>query len=259
MSRVYDYSGETPREFRVSKTRHDGRRVMDHVKSGEHQAVPYGIRLFFYTITTALLMQSLLMLVEYNEAAFLFAENGLLEWLQITMLLLCSILLYFVARRMTEIHEAAHILFVMPLLACVRELDHIFDEYVFDGAWQMIAMGLLVYLAYFAVSHRQHLKQQMLRILAIPSTGLLFSGFLTVMLFSRMFGQQKFWQFALDDNYIRLAARITEEGCETFGYLLLVFGCIELLIFVLSCKSGTKPEDRPQSHRAGTINGSLWR
>jgi hypothetical protein len=240
MSRVIDYSGVNQKENRVVfKTRFGGRRVMDHVFAGEHQAVPYGIRLIFYIITTALLMQSIIFFIKYLDADLLFSENGFLEWAQIFMLLLCVILLNLVANRMTEIHEGAHVLSFMPLLACVRELDKVLDTYVFNGAWQLIATGLLVYLVYFVLSHRQIIKGQLLRILAIPSTGLFFAGFLTVIVFSRMFGQQSFWQLALQENYLRLVARIAEEGCEIFGYLLLVFGCIELLVFAISCKPDT--------------------
>lgn len=238
MSRVINYSGVTPKENRVVfKTRYGGRRVMDHVFAGEHQAVPYSLRLFFYIFATVLLVQSIALLLGYMEAESLFLENGMMEWAQIVMLLICVVLFQIVAQRTPEIHEGAHLVSFLPLLACVRELDHVFDTQLFDGAWQLIATGLLLYLIGFTLRHWPDVKRQTLRILAIPSTGLFFAGFLMVLVFSRLFGQRSFWELALQEDNIRLISRIAEESCETFGYLLLVFGCIELLIFALSCKA----------------------
>lgn len=238
MSRVFHYSGVAQKENRVaSNTRSGGRRIMDHVFAGQHQAIPYTVRLAFYVVATVALVQMILFFVERMQADSLFLENGLLEWVQIFLLLLCVLFLQAVAPRVNEIREGVFILSFLPLLACVRELDHIFDTYFFDGAWQLIALSLSIYLGYFAVLHRHKLKTQVLRILASPPTGLFFAGFLTVMVFSRMMGQRSFWELALQEDYLRLVSRITEESIETFGYLLLLFGCIELFIFALSCKS----------------------
>ena len=109
-----------------------------------------------------------------------------------------------------------------------------------NSRWEVLAVGLIAYMGYFLYLHWQDIKQQLTRILAVPPAGLLFSGFLTVIVFSRFFGQGLIWEYALQEHYVRLVQRIVEETCESFGYLLLVFGCIELLIFTLSCKPDTK-------------------
>ena len=156
------------------------------------------------------------------------------------MLLLCAVLLQASSKSMAEISEGTYLISFLPLLAAVREMDQFLKDYLFNGAWEVLAVGLIAYMGYFLYLHWQDIKQQLTRILAVPPAGLLFSGFLTVIVFSRFFGQGLIWEYALQEHYVRLVQRIVEETCESFGYLLLVFGCIELLIFTLSCKPDTK-------------------
>lgn len=247
MSRVFDYSGvpQDQDNHATYKVRLSGRRAMDRVFSGQHQAIPFSIRFISYAVVILLIFQSIALFIQHKSAATLFSENGILEWLQILILLSCALLIHLVATRLSDIRDAARLISFLPLLACVRELDDILDTYVADSAWQIIATALILYLLYYALLHRHTIKGQFLKILAFPCTGLFLAGFLTVMIFSRLFGQQNLWQLALQENYIRLVPRMVEEGCELFGYLLLLFACIELLIFAVSCKYTpiSKPHD----------------
>ncbi|ALP52934.1 hypothetical protein Tel_07085 [Candidatus Tenderia electrophaga] len=221
---------------------------MDQVLTGQRQVVSPALRISFYVAVSALVFQILGMMVQDQDSESIVAENGILEWTQITLLVSCGILLAICARQMPVLNEGFVTLAILPLMASVRELDQILDQYIFDGAWQAIVSLLLAYILFIVWKHGFFLRQQILRILAAAPAGILLSAFLAVV-FSRLFGRQAFWEAALQEHYLRLIARIVEEGSELFAYLLLLFGCLEFLVFVLSCKGNTHGDDtRRLSH-----------
>lgn len=217
------------------RMRTGGRRLIDQVQMGQRHVISPAVRILFYVALSALTFQALDVMVQDQESESIVAENGIMEWLQIALLVSCSVLLAICARQMPMLSEGFAALAILPLMASVREMDQILDQHVFDGAWQGIVSLLLAYLIFVVWKHGFFLKQQILRILAAAPAGILLSAFLAVV-FSRLFGRQAFWEAALQEHYLRLVARIVEEGSELFAYLLLLFGCIEFLIFALSCK-----------------------
>lgn len=214
-----------------------GRRSVDQILTGKHPIVSSALRAVLYISITAGVFQSIFYATQHIDANILFAENMIMEWLQLGMLISCALLLKISSHQMRELHQGFHLLCLLPLIAAVRELDNVLDVYMFDGAWQMLASILIIYVSTYAWKHYQTLKQQLLHILSFSPTGLLISGFITVIVFSRLFGQQIFWQAVLQENYLRLVARAVEEGCEFFGYLLLLFGCIEFFVIAISSRS----------------------
>lgn len=214
-----------------------GRRSMDQILTGKHPIASSALRSMLYIAITAGVFQSIFYATQYVDSSVLFAENMVMEWLQLGMLISCTVLLKISSHQMQELHQGFHLLCILPLIAAARELDNILDVYVFDGAWQMLVSILIIYVSVYSWKHYQALKRHLLHIMSFSPTGLLISGFITVMVFSRLFGQQIFWQSVLQENYLRLVARTVEEGCEFFGYLLLLFGCIEFLVIAISSRA----------------------
>ncbi len=58
------------------------------------------------------------------------------------------------------------------------------------------------------------------KIHAIPWYGILLSGLLAVLVFSRLFGMQVLWHAILEHGYMRVVKNAVEEGSESFGYML---------------------------------------
>ena len=106
MEQSYDSSGRLAEESKVFTNRLGGRRAMDRVLAGENQAIPFSIRVIFYLVVTTTVMYALVLLVKYGDAASLYAENGLLEWLQISLLLICASLLYQSGNYLAEMNES---------------------------------------------------------------------------------------------------------------------------------------------------------
>ncbi|NKE70253.1 hypothetical protein [Candidatus Manganitrophus noduliformans] len=152
-----------------------------------------------------------------------------MEWFQLVLLFACFGCLQTAAFRIEERREIFHLLALLPLASAVREMDANLDRYVFDGAWQIMVAMAAFYAFFFIRRHRRSVAAQLQPVLASGPFGFLFAGFLTVMVFSRLIGQQLFWRAALQEQYLRLVGRIVEESSELFGYLLLLFGCIEIL------------------------------
>lgn len=239
MHRASHFPVETYLGSRFIENRQETRRIMDRVLTGKHQSISSVLRFMLYTSITAAFIQGIVFATQYVDAKLFFRENGMVEWFHFGLLISCSALLQFASTRMPELRGGFHVLAVLSLVASVRELDRILDEYVFDGAWQVLVSVLVLYISFYAWVHRRAITHQLLRISSYPPTGLLVSGFITVMVFSRLLGQQLFWRAALQENYLRLVGRIVEESCELFGYLLLLFGCLEFVIFTIYFGSDT--------------------
>ncbi len=239
MNRAYDLLLRARHQSNFNKKhqwnrRTIGRRTMDHTLIGKHPIASSIFRSVVYVTITAGVLQGILYATQHIDPELFFAENGIMEWFQLAFLISSAALLKLASIQMQELRQGFHMLALLPITASVRELDHILDVYVFDGAWQILVSTLILYSFTFAWRNYQALRQQILYIFSFPQTGLLVSGFITVMVFSRLLGQQLFWQSVLQDDYLRLVGRVVEEGCELFGYLLLLFGCIEFVIFAVS-------------------------
>lgn len=209
--------------------RQSSRRAADWTTHVNSRVTFFTAGYLVYFLTTAAVIQGVILLSHRVDASLLFSENGPVEWFQLALLLACFGCLQTAAFRIEERREILHLLALLPPASAVREMDAILDRSVFDGAWQLIVTLLVLHALFFIRHHRRKVTIQLKPVLASGSFGLLFAGFLAVMVFSRLIGQQIFWRAALQEQYLRLVGRVVEESCELFGYLLLLFGCIEIL------------------------------
>ncbi|HFT1457170.1 TPA: transporter, partial [Klebsiella pneumoniae] len=53
-----------------------------------------------------------------------------------------------------------------------------------------------------------------------PYYGMMISGLLAILVFSRLFGMHGLWYAVLEENYARVVKNTVEEGSESFGYML---------------------------------------
>ena len=68
--------------------------------------------------------------------------------------------------------------------------------------------------------------EQLTQYTRTPGYGMLISGLLAILVFSRLFGMQGLWQAILDDGYVRVVKNVVEEGSESFGYMLCLTASI---------------------------------
>lgn len=186
------------------------------------------LRGLLYALITAVMFESLVLVAPGADPLWLFGETGPIESLQLLLLLASAGLLQAASVRGKLRRELLHVLALLLLAAAARELDWYLDE-LFDGAWQAAVFIIAVYGSALAWRARYSLAPQARHLVPAPAVGVLFAGFITVMVFSRLVGQQVFWRAVLREDYVRLAGRVAEESSELFGYALLFFGCVELV------------------------------
>ncbi len=186
-------------------------------------------RLFIYLILSAIIIESIVLFSIKGNAENLFKEDCVVEWMQFGSLILMSFIFFLASKKNNASRELYHIFIVLLLVGAARELDNTLEHLIHRQTWKIIATILLLYFAYFSIKNFKQLKEQFFIFLDKRSFGLMFSGFLVVMILSRLIGQKTLWKVVMGENYIRFAARVLEESCELFGYMILLMGAIECL------------------------------
>ncbi|NKE70721.1 hypothetical protein [Candidatus Manganitrophus noduliformans] len=227
MARVFDLPLSRERRTDSRERRGDPRRGADRTGREDRRVLSSVVRWGFYGLVTAGLFQGFVFASYSVEVKRLFSENGPVEWLQFLLLLTCCGWLQAIAIRSGSQREIFRLGIFFILMVAVREMDANLDRYLFDGAWQLTVMGLIFSGLLYAWPQRRKIATQLRSLLFSRSFGLLLAGLLVLTFFAPFLGQQRFWKAALQENYIRPAARIVEESGELLGYLLLLFGCIE--------------------------------
>ncbi|MCK2184850.1 hypothetical protein [Halomonas getboli] len=187
------------------------------------------LRGFAYMLLVAALMQAALF-----EAAHMpnvrFSETGLTEPLQ-SLLLLAGTILAFVARRLDD--RLPHLtLLIIGLLGAslIREQDAWLDEFVFDGAWQVLVSLLVLPILFTVIRRGRAFAAELERYAMTFSGGLFAAGFITTYVFSRLYGRSEMWQAILGEQYLRVFKDAAEEVTELFGYTLLFIAMVELVL-----------------------------
>ena len=156
-----------------------------------------------------------------------FNESSMIEQLQLIYLFVCMILFFLSAKMKSSIMSLSILLAGMALIALIRELDYFFDNYVFDGAWQIIAFLVALATGFFVIKFRQGLNSSIQEFTSKASFGYMTSAFVVLFIFSRVIGKQVLWKAVMGENYLRVVKSFVEESTELFGYTLLLIAAIE--------------------------------
>lgn len=174
-----------------------------------------------------------------------FGESSMTELLQESYLLL-TILLFLVSGIRNQHYKAiAYLMSGGAVLALIRELDFYFDK-IYHGAWFPFAMIILVLTIFMVYRHRHQLLENLNEFCSTPAFGIFISGFLSVLIFSRLFGTKKVWRalFEVDSLGImqRWVKNAVEEGSELFGYTLLFISAVEFFSYISKKKITDKSD-----------------
>ncbi|MBJ7549926.1 hypothetical protein [Marinomonas ostreistagni] len=163
-----------------------------------------------------------------------YSEDSLTEFLQMIFAIGSALLFALSARYSRELRQACILLSALMLAMFVRESDSFLDQFVFDGAWQVLVFGVLLGTV---ILLRRQLKEsyRSLKVFSQTSSfGFVTAGLVIIIGFSRLFGRSSFWQSVMGDGYVRNVKNIVEEGTELLGYTIVVIAAAELLCFVFS-------------------------
>lgn len=159
-----------------------------------------------------------------------FSESGLTEYMQSSLLALSSLLLTYAYLRLPCVRHVALLMLALLVASLIREQDAFLDHFVFDGAWQVLVTLVVLPSLFMTLRHRQAFVREFARYADSFSFGLFAAGFLCTYVFSRLYGRSAFWEAIMQEQYLRDFKNTAEEVTELFGYLLLLFAVIELIL-----------------------------
>lgn len=185
-----------------------------------------------FTYCALVLLSYCVLLAELRftaDPADYFLEFGIAEMWQFVLLFVACALLIVAIAKVTEDRELN--ILVVGLLTCmfVREADAFFDVFVFDGAWQVVVTLVLIATGWILRKSFRAIGPQLNRLAHSSPFGFAVAAFVSLVLFSRLFGRGTFWKQLMQDDYVRVAKNAAEEGTEILGYTLLLIGVIDHL------------------------------
>ena len=193
------------------------------------------VRVFLYAIPVIVAALIIKSDAGLSVDGFKFGETSKTELTQQLLLLLTSIAFISIGL-ISKSHKAIAFLFGGGVLvALTREVDAFFDL-IYHGAWLPVAILIAGITIFLTVRQRKQLKQNLEEFVCTPAFGILLSGFLSVFIFSRIFGAQKVWKAIFEVENLNAIQRwvknAAEEGSELFGYTLLFIAAVELFIHI---------------------------
>ena len=164
-----------------------------------------------------------------------FAEGSATEWMQQLFLLLTSLTFILLGVR-SKSHKAIAFLFGGgALVALIRELDIYFDH-IYHGAWFPFAIVVLASAVFLAYRQQGQIWENLEEFFSTPAFGTFLSGFVSVLVFSRLFGTKNVWIALFDvqelDSTQNWVKNAVQEGVELFGYSLIFIAAVEFFVCV---------------------------
>lgn len=101
----------------------------------------------------------------------------------------------------------------------IREMDFLFDMLA-HGSWVWFALAAAAVSIGYNARNASGAVAQMVQFMRHPAYGMMLSGLLCVLIFSRLFGMSHLWQAIMQEGFNRIVKNMVEEGVELFGYML---------------------------------------
>ncbi len=155
------------------------------------------------------------------------SEYSPLEMIQPLILIVCGLLMGWVAMNHVSQRPVAFAFGGLALAFTILELDYFLDRYLIVNLWQVlvgIAGALVITYTY---RQRKRLNIALGRLWPSPALALMFAGAVIIFGFVRLVGHELLWQAILGDDYRHVVKVAVEEFIEMVGYLLWLIGAIE--------------------------------
>lgn len=155
-------------------------------------------------------------------------ETSLTEISQEIMLAAISLSFFVSAYLQPAFRHARVLIGGFFLCMLIREMDFAFDM-LWHGSWVGFALVATLLCVAYSLSELAAALRGLAHFFCHPSYGMMCSGLLCILVFSRVFGMHLLWQGLMLDGYNRVVKNMVEEGCEMFGYALCLFATINYL------------------------------
>lgn len=188
------------------------------------------VRIGMYTAVTLAAFQGLIIAtVSSPVPGAFFKEGGPWEWMEFSFVAASGAILLLNAQVSGRYRTILQVFGLLALCAAVRELDYLFEQLVFDGAYKLINWSILAFCGYLVWKHRWHFTEELAGFSRTAPFYFIFVGCLIVVVYAQLMGQQDLWKAIMGDSYSRIVKRSVEEILETLGYTLILVGAVETL------------------------------
>lgn len=147
------------------------------------------------------------------------SESSITEYAQESLLAIICLFFFVKAYQNSQMRGGYTLIMGFFLCLLIRELDSVFDQLA-HGSWVWFALTVTFICIAIAIREGKNTLSALTQFISHPSNGMLISGLLCILLFSRLFGMGILWKTILGDDFNRTVKNMAEEGCELFGYTL---------------------------------------
>ena len=207
--------------------------------------IPPFIRLLSYSA----LMFLMALVIQFDFAEGEVKEDSLIEVTQEVLLLISSLMLIVFSSRTKNFKIFNLTLAGFLGVHLVREFDFWLNTQLFDKAWQVIALVIVVIVLIMVI---RNWKKLILELAAISKTygfAFFFSGLIILHVFSRLYGRKLMWidllrdthnKYVIEENgekvvvlrdFMRPVKDASEESIELLAYSIMLIGVVEMIIF----------------------------
>lgn len=195
------------------------------------------IKVVLYSVFATLILLLFTLEARYHQGPDLFNEESWIENAQVFILALSTLFLIFSGKNNSDDSAVATLMAGMTTIAMIRECDAVLDIDFFDGAWQTGAVLTALFTLALVYRKKDRLISGIMSFLRRPSFGYFVCGFITVFIYSRLFGRGALWFDIMgQDRFVRAVKNAAEEGTELFGYSILFIACVEFFLESFSRK-----------------------
>lgn len=154
------------------------------------------------------------------------SEISYTEFLQSIFILTTSVAFFINYLKQGSIKGLALLISGFFLVILIRESDFYFDQ-IMRKLWFITALVVtaITFVVYWP--NRKSFNKEVAAFTAKPSYGMMVSGMLIVLIFSRLFGKGDFWEELMGQNYLRNVKDVVEEGTELLGYMLVLMATFD--------------------------------
>lgn len=179
----------------------------------------------------AALFLALMILPIYIDVAWMndaLHETSFTETTQEIMLAVIAALFFIAAQRRPAQRGALTLVAGFYSCMLIRELDFFFDA-IQHGSWIWFALAVTAGCLAVALRTPKKTLHALARLLQHRSWPVMASGFLVVLVFSRLFGIHALWHHLMLGDYNRVVKNMAEEGTELLGYGLCWLASVRYL------------------------------
>ncbi|HHX9437055.1 TPA: transporter, partial [Klebsiella pneumoniae] len=173
--------------------------------------------LFFFGAAVAAALAVLCLWVDIRVFGNDIPEVSLTEVVQESVLAVIVLVHLLLARKYAHLRYSNILIGGFFLAMLIRELDGLFDL-LSHGSWVWFALLATAGSLLLPLRHLRQTLSQLAAYTRTPYYGMMISGLLAILVFSRLFGMHGLWYAVLEENYARVVKNTVEEGSESFGY-----------------------------------------